>query len=408
MDQSRTADRWQCGLLFPDPTGYHPRPSHIWEMFLYQDTVPIQVTFCGERGMESLAEALLSADDPCVRYRALVDFIGASPSSKQALRHREAIRSSARVRKLLSPRGPDGRVPGVYAKYTGAHWALADLADIGYPPGDTSLIPLRDQVYEHWLSPARTQERVVDREAARYKSRPGVPIIDGRARRCASQEGNALYAALALGLADDRADQLAANLIRWQWPDGGWNCDRKTSARTSSFHETLIPLRGLVWHAKLTGAKESSRAVEECCDFFLRRRLFRRQRDGSVIHESFLKLRYPHYWHYDILIALKVMAEAGCIGDPRCEEALDVLESKRLPDGGWRAEGKHYRVVDEPANGGSMADWGPVSRKKVMNPFVTLDALLVLRAAGRLVVDGTCIPGTEESGMAAGHADKPR
>jgi hypothetical protein len=93
--------------------------------------------------------------------------------------------------------------------------------------------------------------------------------------------------------------------------------------------------------------------------------------------------RYPHDWHYDVLIALKVLAEADRIGDPRCEEALDLLESKRLPGGGWRAEGKHYRVVDEPANGGSMVGWGLVTRKREMQEFVTLDALTVLRAAGR-------------------------
>ncbi|MGC9346515.1 MAG: hypothetical protein ACP5JG_00125, partial [Anaerolineae bacterium] len=168
-----------------------------------------------------------------------------------------------------------------------------------------------------------------------------------------------------------------------QWPDGGWNCDRNWDARTSSFHETLLPLRGLTWHTKATGSRASRDAAERAAEVFLERRLFRRRRDGSVIHESFLKLRYPHYWHYDILIALKVMAEAGYIDDPRCEEALDLLESKRLPDGGWRAEGKHYRVVDAPASGGSMVGWGPVSRKKVMNPFVTLDALYVLRVAGR-------------------------
>ena len=278
-------------------------------------------------------------------------------------------------------------MPSVYAKYTGAHWVLADLADIGYPPGDASLAPLRDQVYEFWLDPERTRERVVEREAARYKSRPGVPIIDGRARRCASQEGNTLYATLALGLADARVDQLATNLIRWQWPDGGWNCDRKTEARTSSFHESLLPLRGLAWHARATGSAASREAAARCAEFLLQRRLFRRVSDGSIIRDEFLKLRYPHYWRYDILIALKVMAEAGFIGDPRCTEALEVIASKKLVTGGWRAEGKHYRVVEEPANGGSLIDWGPVSRRKVMNPFVTLDALYVFRAAEWLVLD---------------------
>jgi hypothetical protein len=208
-----------------------------------------------------------------------------------------------------------------------------------------------------------------------------VPIINGLARRCASQEGNALYATLALGIADERADQLAANLVRWQWPDGGWNCDRKTGAHTSSFHESLLSLRGLIWHARITGSRESREAADRAAEFFLQRCLFRRKADGTVIREEFLKLRYPRYWHYDILFALKVMAEGGYINDPRCQEALDVVRSRQLPGGGWRAEGKHYRVVDVAANGGSMVEWGAVSRGKVMNPFVTLDALYVLGAA---------------------------
>ena len=32
----------------------------------------------------------------------------------------------------------------VYKKWQGIHWILTDLADIGYPPGDESLIPSRD------------------------------------------------------------------------------------------------------------------------------------------------------------------------------------------------------------------------------------------------------------------------
>lgn len=337
--------------------------------------------------MRDVIEQLMASDEPCIRYRTLVDVCGLAPDSPQARPLREAIPSCARVERLLGLRDRNGRLPGVYNKFTGAHWVLADLAEIGYPPGDASLISLRDQVYETWLAPAHTREWGVEHESVRYKSHPGVPIIDGRARRCASQEGNALYATLALGLADERADQLAANLARWQWPDGGWNCDRKTEAHTSSFHETLLPLRGLAWHAKRTGSHTSQEAAERSAEFLLRRRLFRRLADGSIIDDDFLKLRYPHYWQYDILIGLKVMAEAGFIADPRCREALDVLETRRLPDGGWRAEGRHYAVVDEPAPGGSRVEWGPVSRKKMMNPFVTLDALYVLVAAGRLNVD---------------------
>jgi hypothetical protein len=54
---------------------------------------------------------------------------------------------------------------------------------------------------------------------------------------------------------------------------------------------------------------------------------------------------------------------------------------------------KKTRCSAQPGTeeGGSHADWGLVSRKRVMNPFVTLDALHLRRAAGRLNIDQACI-----------------
>jgi hypothetical protein len=100
---------------------------------------------------------------------------------------------------------------------------------------------------------------------------------------------------------------------------------------------------------------------------------------------DFTTLHYPCYWHYDVLFGLTVLAEAGLIGDERCAEALDLLEEKRLPGGGWPAEAKYYRVSTDAADrrsGRSTVDWGGASARR-MNEFVTVDALWVLRAAGR-------------------------
>ena len=67
----------------------------------------------------------------------------------------------------------------------------------------------------------------------------------------------------------------------------------------------------------------------------------------------------------------------------RDQDALDLLGTKRLPDGGFPAEKKYYRVTDRRGSGRSPVNWGG-TRKKRMNEFVTADALTVLRAAGRL------------------------
>jgi hypothetical protein len=333
--------------------------------------------------MNEVLQTLLGSSEPAVRWKTLAKVLGRSAEVEDAIREREAIRTSERVQKLLSQRDADGRIPGSpYTKWTGAHWVLSDLANLDYPPGDESLLPLRDQVYEGWLSPTHTKERVIEKESKAAIYADGVPVIRGRARRCASQEGNALYSTLALGIEDGRANRLAENLLRWQWPDGGWNCDKNPEADTSSFMETLLPMRGLAWHARLARSSDSADAAEKAAEVFLKRRLFRRISDGEVIHPDFTCLHYPPYWHYDILFVLKVMAEAGFIGDPRCSEALDLLEDKRLPDGGFPAEAKFYRVSEKRISGNSLVDWG-VTRKKQMNEFVTVDALYVLRKAGR-------------------------
>jgi hypothetical protein len=331
-----------------------------------------------------VADRLLSSGEPSVRWKTLVHVLGENPESKSAVALGNEVRASPRVLKLLGGRDASGRMVrgrGPYSKWQGAHWALAHLADIGYPRGDQSLAPMRDQVLEAWLDEEFFTEFETD-DKARVYGRHGVPLMRGRYRRCGSQQGNALFMTLALGLDDGRCARLVERLLHWQWPDGGWNCDKDPSAATSSFTETLLPLRGLSLYAQATGDPSARKAALRAAEVFLERRLFRRRSGGNIIKQEFTKLHYPLYWHYDILGGLKAMAEAGLIGDPRCADALDLLESKRLADGGWPAEAKYYHVSDAVELGAEMVDWGETS-SRVMNEWVTVDALSVLRAAGR-------------------------
>lgn len=314
-------------------------------------------------------ERLLHSDEPTVRFKTLARVLRVPDGAPVLQETQAAIQTSPRVCRLLAHWGHDGAPPAhPYAKWVGAHWLLSTLAELEYPPGDDTLIPLREQELD-WLLGVRHQR--------------GIRVINSRVRRCASQEGNAIYALLKLGLADERVDELAARLRHWQWPDGGWNCDKRPGAIHSSFMESLIPLRALALHAQATGNWHSQAATERAAQIFLDRRLYKRRRDGAVIDPDFVALHYPCYWHYDVLFGLKVMAEAGFVHDPRCVDALDLLEAKELPDGGWPAEKKYYRVTDRPISGRSPVDWGG-AHPHAMNEFVSVDALTVLRAAGRL------------------------
>lgn len=314
-----------------------------------------------------ILHSLLQSAEPEIRYKAAV-LLSKDPAETASIR--QQIVTSRLTTGLLAPSLPDGTLPGhPYKKWDGAHWVLAQFADQGYPPGEESLIPLREQVLSWLLSEYHLST---------------VQTINGRTRRCASMESNAIYALLMLELADARVDELVRRLLLWQWPDGGWNCDRNPEAHISSFHESWIPLRALSLYARLKQDSTVQAASARTAELFLSRRLFRSLSSGAVMHPSFRQLAYPNYWHYTILGGLKVMAEAGFIHDPRCTEALDWLEERQLPTGGWPATINHCRVkASSRASGIPPVSYGGVSARH-LNEFVTVEALEILSAAGRL------------------------
>lgn len=317
---------------------------------------------------DEIIHQLLSSDEPAVRYRTYIDVLGGKPVTEEAMALRGEIPSGSAVSSLLSERDSQGLLPyHPYNKWLGAHWVLACLAELRYPKGDLTLKPLLEQSYKWLLSKQHAKN---------------IHMIDGRMRRCASQEGYCIYYSLALGIADDRTQELVERLLKWQWPDGGWNCDKKPDAKNSSFMESLIPMRALALYAKTTGDPASRASVERAAEIFLKRKLYQRQQDGSVISPEFVSLFYPYYWRYNILAGLKGMLEAGSIDDPGCKPALDLLESKQLPEGGFGADTKYYQVTDRTISGRSRFNWGIVRPQKP-HEFLTVDALYVLRAAGR-------------------------
>src|SRR5581483_6571300 len=300
------------------------------------------------------------------------------------------VRNSERAQILLSGRTADGQLEPVnhtYHKWFGAHWVLVHLAEMGYPAGDRALLPLREQVYASWLS-EKMRRLVACQNASQVYRVDGVPVLQGRARRCASQQANALFSTLKLGIADERAETLVSLLLQWQWPDGGWNCDKNPDAHTSSFTETHIPLRALALYKQQAKPDAAlTQVTERAAEVFLRRHLLKRLSDGQVMDAEFSKLHYPCYWHYDLLFGLKIMAEAGFVHDNRCTDALDMLEQKSLPSGGWTTGGRAYYRVSQDREHPQLHDdkvsWGK-QKGHPFNEWVTVDALYVLSEAQRV------------------------
>jgi len=312
--------------------------------------------------------------NPVIAYRARRLLAGESEGTPAMRRLRREIGECRMAQDLL--RGLDMERWSPYRKWQGPHWTLYSLAEIAYPPGDRRLFPVRQRVLEWMFSPAFLKPP----STAIYPDQPERP------RRCASMEGNAIWSQLGLGIVDEtRVPLLVDRLLAMQWPDGGWNCDKRPGARTSSVQETLLPLRGLAAWQRATGEARVRKATARAAEVLLQRRLLWRQRDGELIRPEWGgpvdKIHYPIRF-YDVLSALLVMTEIGRVGDPRCQMALDMLERKRLADGMFPVEWTNTRPADRIQSRGTYADWGPRSLK-TGNPFVTIDALYVLQAAGR-------------------------
>lgn len=322
--------------------------------------------------METVVDRLRSWDDAAVRYQARLILDGAEPETNEMRALADEIRISPDCTGMIDGSFVDQRHP--YRKWQGAHWALVQLAERGHPGGDPRLEQVQEVVFAWILSPA-------------FLKPNWTRLIEGqpdRVRRCSSMEGNVLWASLQLGLMDERLQVLADRLGDMQWPDGGWNCDVRPEARHSSFVETVLGLRGLAAWVQATSDKTATQTLERGVELLLRSHLLY-HRNGALIVPNWGprpdKIGFPVRF-FDVLLVLELMADVARLDDPRCDRAVDLLLSKRTSDGGFPMEVRRARTATEICSNCTFADWGPGGKTRT-NPWVTIRALRVLRAAGR-------------------------
>src|SRR5690348_10133425 len=166
----------------------------------------------GDRRDEMAVEWLLASDEPGIVMQTRRDLLGETGHPDVA-----EIANGPIVSRLLSGQQDDGGF-GVhpYQKWMGAHWRIVSLVELGVAADDARLMRALDSVLT-WL-------------ATDGDPRDALEIRD-RYRVHGSIYANPLAVATRLGkAADPRARVLAERLVLWQWPDGGWNCDRHPDA----------------------------------------------------------------------------------------------------------------------------------------------------------------------------------
>ena len=281
-----------------------------------------------------------------------------------------AVADEPWVRALITPPAIQ-RHP--YLKWAGPHWRLGALAELDADPADPSIAAYAAAAFDEdmaWLgSPGHAES---------------TKALQGRARMHGSQEGLAAWAAIRLGLGEDPGVAfLVERLLEGQWPDGGWNCDRRPPATHSSFNESFYPLRALAsfgdLHRGSPLGREARVGADRAAAFFLAHHVTRSHTTGRLAHPNVDGMRWPPYWHYDRLAGLRMLLAAGHLTDARAAPALDELRAVRRPDGTWQPDKRYWRGPDSrPGTGVEAVDWTADGERRM----VTLQALEVLAAAG--------------------------
>ena len=289
----------------------------------------------------NVIEWLMDAD-PAIRWQVMRDLTDAPPSAIAAERGRIAHEGwGARLLALQREDGqwdggepefssekalnwwrsmPPGRKGTLFPEWTSTTWSLTLLRAFGIDPNSAearrAVGRVRDQVsWEH------DGERYFDGEVE--------PCINGRTVALGAYFGQ-----------DVR--RIVDRLLTEQMEDGGWNCEQENGSTRGSFNSTIEVLEGLLEFERATGGSPEVRDARlRGHEYLLERHMLRRLSTGELIDPAFTKFSYPTYWHYDVLRGLEHLRAAGVVPDDRVTEAIELIESKRGPDGRWPLENPH-------------------------------------------------------------------
>jgi hypothetical protein len=271
--------------------------------------------------------------DPAIRWQVLRDLVRAPADVVAAERARVATEGWGA--RLLALQDEDGQWAG------GACFPAQSLNWREENQGQPwiSTLPTLQLLWDFGIDPASDQVRkAVARvhENCRWEH-AGQPFWSGEVEPCINGRTVALGAYFGQDVTG-----VVARLLREQLADGGWNCEAENGSVRSSFATTINVLEGLLAHERVTGGSADSVAARRRGEeYLLERKLARRKSTGEVVKPEWQLFSFPTRWHYDVLRALDYFRSVGGPPDPRLHEAVDLLRSKRQPDGTWLLENTH-------------------------------------------------------------------
>jgi hypothetical protein len=304
----------------------------------------------------TVIEWLLDSD-PAIRWQVLADITGASPAEVTAERAR--VEHEGWGARLLALEGADGLWDGgacFPASYEGGEpgqpWtatmhSLQTLQIFGLDPASAAARRAISLIAEHgrW-----------EHAGQRYFDGEVEPCINGR-----TIEAGAYYGV--------DVSPLVERLLGEQLTDGGWNCEAENGSVRSSFDTTLAVLDGLIQFERATGGSASVREARlRGEEYLLERSLFRRMSTGGIVNQEYLDFAFPYFWHYDVLRALDYLRGSGAEPDTRMAAAIEIVLSKRQPDGRWLLDRVHPgRVHFALESAGEPSRWNTLRALRVLD-----------------------------------------
>ncbi len=298
--------------------------------------------------------------DPALRWQVLRDLTSASVDAITAERARGA--NEGWVARLLAFQGENGQWYG--GALFPAHFTGEQLRKEGQPWTTTE--PTLTLLRIFGVDPCN---ETVQNAVARVRDHchwehAHEPFFEGETDTCIN--GRIISLGVYFG---QEIKSLVDRVLQAQLEDGGWNCEAENGSTRSSFDSTINILEGLLAYEQATGgSKESITARRKGEEYLLERKLFRRKTNGEPAKSSYLQFSFPTRWHYDVLRSLDYFRQAGTPPDPRIDEAIQLLQSKKQPAGRWLLENTyrgrvHFTLED---GDGHPSQWNTLRAIRVL------------------------------------------
>jgi len=317
-------------------------------------------------------EWLLEEDplNPGVRAQALRHLAGCPEDDPQLRRAQADVMASGPIPAILAAQHPEGywvkSGSGYSPKYRGTVWQMIFLAELGADPQDGRVRRGCEYLFNNGLA--------VNGAFSAYVK----PVPSG-AIHCLN--GNLLYALQMLGY---EKDPRVLNALQWQAQsitgEGGFSYLR--SAVTGPLFGCSANLSAPCAWGAVKAMKAFSaiaperrspavqRAVQSGADFLLSRDPAQADYPytGNV-SSTWFKLGFPLSYWSDVLEVVAVLSDLGYGRDPRLENAVQFVLSKRDGQGRWKLENS--------LNGKT---WADIETKGKPSKWVTLRALRALKS----------------------------